>query len=109
MKKFATFAVLSGAALALAACDSSDDISEDAEADGVEITAEQAMEPVEAMPVQDTMGTAPEPEVDPAEADAETQATAEAAGESAAEVAARAQAAAADAEVATDSTEDVME
>jgi len=43
MKKFAIFAAASGAALALAACGSSDNASSDAQADTVEMPADEAL------------------------------------------------------------------
>lgn len=48
MKKIATFAMVSAAALALAACGSSDKASEEAQAENVEMPAEEAMGGVDA-------------------------------------------------------------
>lgn len=53
MKKFAQFAAASGAALALAACGSADDASVEAEADTVEMPADEALAGVEEEPVAD--------------------------------------------------------
>ena len=53
MKKFAQLAFASGAALALAACGSSDDASSEAEAESVEMPAEDALAGVEEEPVAD--------------------------------------------------------
>jgi hypothetical protein len=48
MKKFATIAFASAVALTLAACGSSDKANEDAQAENVEMPAEEAMDGVEA-------------------------------------------------------------
>ncbi|XUU61561.1 hypothetical protein ACRAQ6_04635 [Erythrobacter sp. HA6-11] len=64
MKKFTQFAVVSGAALALAACGSSDDASSEADAESVEMPAEEAMADVTEEPVMDeeaAMADAPAP------------------------------------------------
>jgi len=53
MTKFATLAFASAAALALAACGSSDSAKEEAQADNVEMPAEEAVGDVDAMPVAD--------------------------------------------------------
>lgn len=60
MKKFAQFAVASGAALALAACGSADDASVEAEADTVEMPADEALSGVEEEPVADEGAAADE-------------------------------------------------
>lgn len=52
-------------ALALAACGNSDDASEDATAESVEVTADEAMEQVTEEPVEDTAVAAPEPVEEP--------------------------------------------
>lgn len=97
MKKFALAPVL--ALAALAACGDTDDASTAAEADTVEMPADEAMTGVTAEPVADPTANATET----AETDTEAavEATAEEAGENAADVAARAQEAAAAAEEAT--------
>ena len=98
MKKFALAPVL--ALAALAACGDTDDASTAAEADTVEMPADEAMAGVTAEPAADPAANA----TDDAAADAEAavEATAAEAGESAADVAARAQAAAAEADEATE-------
>lgn len=53
MKKIAYFALASAAALALSACGSSDDASEQATPDNVEMPAEEQLSTVAAMPVPD--------------------------------------------------------
>jgi len=87
MKKIAYAAFASLAALSLTACGSADDASSDAEADTVEMPADEVMAGTEA-PVADADATA---EDESASADA--VAAAEAQGENAADVAAKAQAA----------------
>lgn len=94
MKKIVYAAFASAAALALAACGSSDDASEEAMADNVEMPADEAMSTVEA-PVVDPAAASDE------ESEAEatpTTATAEEAGDAAAAAAADVEAAAAAAE-----------
>ncbi|MFY7836436.1 MAG: hypothetical protein ACOVQ0_09175 [Novosphingobium sp.] len=91
MKKYPSLAIVAAAALALSACGKSDDASEAAEEDTVEMPADElpAMEPSAAAP-------APAPEVDAsAAADTEADAARDAANNAAA-VAAAAQAAAAE-------------
>ncbi|WP_435416667.1 hypothetical protein WAB17_07115 [Parerythrobacter aurantius] len=69
------FALAGILVLALAACSNSDDVSEDAAAENVEVTAEEALEDVTETPVQDSAVVArPEddaaeegPELDPVE------------------------------------------
>lgn len=103
MKKIA-FAALP-LAFALAACGSTDDASTAAEADTVEMPADEAMADVTEAPVADpAANAAADAAAEPAAA-ATASATAEEAGENAADVAARAQEAAAAAEAATDPTE----
>ena len=73
MKKFTIAAFSAVAALALSACGSSDSASEEAQADNVEMPAEEAMGDVEATPVPDASaaadaGAAMEPAAAPAEA-----------------------------------------
>ena len=72
MNKFALIAFASAAALGLAACGSSDDASEDAEADTVEIPADEAMagmpDPVADSDAADEAGQSPEETLDTAEA-----------------------------------------
>lgn len=98
MKKFALAPALV-LTLALAACGSADDASTAAEADTVEMPADEAMADVNEAPVVDPSANATDPA---AEETATVEATAQEAGENAAEVAARAQAAAAAAESATE-------
>ena len=57
MKKFVSVAFATTAALALSACGSSEDASVEAEAENVELPAEEAVAEVEEMPVEDTIGT----------------------------------------------------
>lgn len=90
MKTRTTFAVLTGAALMLAACGSADDASTEATADTVEMPADEALEAISDEPVPDPDATA----TDAPDIDAETEAGAEQAGDAAAEVAAEAAAAA---------------
>lgn len=53
MKKFATLAFAAGAALALAACGSSESAKEEAQADNVEMPAEEAIPADAGTPVAD--------------------------------------------------------
>lgn len=97
MKKIALAAL--PLTLAIAACGSTDDASTAAEADTVEMPADEAMAEVTEVPAADPAANAA---VDAAaEPEAAVEATAEEAGANAADVAARAQAAAAAAEAAT--------
>ena len=96
MKKIALFAAVSSFALALAACGGSDDASEDALADNVEMPADEAMADMP-MPEADATDAAEDAEAGPDEAMA-----AEAAGAAAEEAAADAAAAA---EAATEAAE----
>lgn len=98
MKKIALVAL--PLTLVLCACGSTDDASTAAEADTVEMPADEAMAGVTEEPVADPNANAAADTA--AEATDAAQATAEEAGANAAEVAARAQAAAAAAETATD-------
>lgn len=93
MKKIAAFALVAPFALSLAACGSADDASTEAEADTVEIQANDAMAEVTEEPVADE-GAA----VEDATAAAEEAATdtAEAAGDAAADIAAQVEAASAE-------------
>ena len=59
-------ALTAAASLALAACGSSEDASTEAEADTVEIPADDALTGVEAMPVEDAEANAVAPEADEA-------------------------------------------
>ena len=88
MKKIALFAAVSSFALALAACGDSDDASEDAMADNVELPADEAMADAP-MPAADATEAADDAEASPNEA-----AAAEDAADAAAAAAADAQAAA---------------
>ena len=54
MKKIANLAIVSGAALALAACGSSDSASTEATADTVEVPSDEALETVTEEPEEDT-------------------------------------------------------
>ena len=86
MKKIALFAAASSLALALAACGDSDDASEDALADDVELPADEAMANV------------PDPTADVDSEDTQDEAVTQEAAESAAD---EAEAAVADVEAAT--------
>ena len=91
-----TIALATGLALTLAACGSADDASTEAEADTVEVPANDALEGVVEEPVVDPEATAVEDATAEAEAAAAAQAAdAEAAGNAAADVAAQVEAAAA--------------
>jgi ABC-type uncharacterized transport system auxiliary subunit len=100
MKKIVSVALASAFALTLAACGSSDDASTEAEADTVELPADEAMDDVTAEPVADPAAMTPTP--DAAETTTPDQA-ADQAGADAAEAAAAVAAAAA--EGAEDSTQ----
>ncbi|MGB7407557.1 MAG: hypothetical protein WA908_03565 [Pontixanthobacter sp.] len=54
MKKFVSIALASTAALALSACGSSEDASVEAEAENVEIPAEEAVAEIDEMPIEDS-------------------------------------------------------
>lgn len=58
MKKFAALALATTAALALAACGSSEGAKEEAQADNVEMPAEEAVQDVDATPAPDASGAA---------------------------------------------------
>jgi hypothetical protein len=94
MKKFALIAFASTAALGLAACGSSDDASEDAMADTVEIPADEAMAGLPD-PVADEPGEA-------TETTEETRRTAEQAADDAVATVDDVEAAVRDAEAAAD-------
>ena len=53
MKKFTALAFVSAASLALAACGQSESAKEEAQADNVEMPAEEAVQDVDATPVAD--------------------------------------------------------
>ena len=91
MKKIALFAAVSSFALALAACGDSDDASEDAMADNVEMPADEAMAEVP-MPAADETEAAEDAE-DAAAAQATAEEAAAAAEQAAADAAAAAEAA----------------
>lgn len=93
MKKFAQFAVASGAALALAACGSADDASVEAEADTVEMPADEALDGIEEEPVADEGAMSDEGTPEPVTVEEATSAA-----DRAEDVAAAAEAAAAAAE-----------
>ena len=95
MKKITAFAVLGVASLALAACGSSDNASDDAGAETVEMPAEEALGPVSEEPVADPDADA----ADPADNAVDAQ-TAQQAADAAASVAEEAAAAAEAAEAA---------
>lgn len=97
MKKFAL--ALAPVAFALAGCGSTDDASTEAEADTVEMTADEALADVPAEPAADAEANAVEAATEDAEATVD--ATAAEAGANAEDVAARAQAAAAEADTET--------
>ena len=93
MKKIALFAAVSSFALALAACGGSDDASEDALADDVEMPADEAMADMP-MPVADATEAAEEAGEDAADdAAASAEEAAAAAEQAAADAAAAAEAA----------------
>ena len=58
MKKFTALAFATSAALALAACGSSESAKEEAQADNVEMPAEEAVQDVDATPAPDASGAA---------------------------------------------------
>lgn len=93
MKKLAYLAAASAATLVLAACGSADDASVDAEADTVEMPADEAMSAVEEEPVEDGNAAIEDQQTQAEEAEA---AVAAAAADAAADVAAQAAAAAAE-------------
>ena len=94
MKKIALFAAVSSFALALAACGDSDDASEDALADNVEMPADEAMADMP-MPAADATEAAEDAAADAAAAAATAEEAGDAAVEAAADAAAAAEAAAA--------------
>jgi hypothetical protein len=97
MKKFAQFAVIGTAALAVAACGNSNDASTEAMPETVEMPADEALEPIAEEPVVDEEALGPP--VDPA-ANAPDPITTEAVADDAAAVADEAIAAAEAAEAA---------
>ena len=58
MKKIAAFALASAAAVALAACGSSDSAKEEAQPENVEMPAEEAVGDIDATPVADASANA---------------------------------------------------
>lgn len=92
MKTIALFAAVSSFALALAACGGSDDASEDAMADDVEMPADEAMADMP-MPVADATEAAEDASEDAADAAASAEEAADAAEQAAADAAAAAEAA----------------
>lgn len=73
MRNFAPLSALIGAALLLTACGSADDASTEANADTVEMPADEALAPIAEDAVADPAATAtdaPETEVDPGAEDA---------------------------------------
>ena len=58
MKKIAAFVLASAAALALAACGSSDSAKEEAQPENVEMPAEEAVGDIDATPVADASANA---------------------------------------------------
>ncbi|UIP07496.1 hypothetical protein LY632_03610 [Erythrobacter sp. SDW2] len=77
------FGLVVAGSLALAACGSSDDVSEDTTAESVEVIAEETMEPVTEGPVEDT-AVAPQPveeeqDISPVEIKSNTEQSEEAA------------------------------
>lgn len=109
MNKFTKYAIVSGAALALAACGSSDDAATEAEADTVEMPADAAMADVVDEPVVDDtdvapVNTAPSARAEPVDTTTATEreeASARAAADNARDVAREAMEAADAAEAAT--------
>ena len=92
MKKIALFAAVSSFALALAACGGSDDASEDAMADDVEMPADEAMADTP-LPVADATEAADEADEAADDATANAEEAADAAEQAAADAAAAAEAA----------------
>jgi len=92
MKKIALFAAVSSFALALAACGGSDDASEDAMADDVEMPADEAMADTP-LPVADATEAADEADEAADDAVANAEEAADAAEQAAADAAAAAEAA----------------
>ncbi len=93
MNKITTLAFASLTALALTACGSSDDASVEAEADTVEMPANDAMEPVAEVPAADPVANAVEAaQTGPSKAVQAVENEADAAGDAAAAAAAEIQA-----------------
>lgn len=92
MRKLAAIAALTAATLGLAACGSADDASTEASADTVEMPADAALAPIDAVPLADPSATATDTP-DALETPA-PDASATAAADAAADVAAQAAAAA---------------
>jgi hypothetical protein len=95
MRKISTLTALAGASLLLSACGSYDDASTEANADTVEMPADEALSAVSEEPVDDPNATA-------TDAPATDAATAEDAADAAADVAAEAAAAAEAADAASE-------
>lgn len=105
MRKIAPLALLGGAALALAACGSSESASTEATADTVEMPADDALESVSEEPAEDTAANEGPPQGDGGDAEPPapvTREVAETAADRAADVAAQAEAAAEAADAAAD-------
>ena len=81
------FAVTAAATVALAACGSADDASTEAQADTVEVTADEALEGVEEMPVEDAGVSAEAAAAEAEEMSATEEAQIQAAGDNAADTA----------------------
>ena len=81
-------ALTAAASLALAACGSSEDASTEAEADTVEMTADESLTDIEEMPVEDPAANTAPVEMDPASPSEEAEI--QEAGDSAADTAAAA-------------------
>ncbi len=92
MKKIVSVAFASTAALALSACGTAEDASADAEAENVEMTAEEGVEGVEEAPTEDAMAGG-----EAAAEEATTEEASEAVAEEAESAASEAESAAADA------------
>ena len=108
MKKILTSLFATGAVLTLAACGSAEDASVDAEAENVEIAADEALSAVEETPVADPAATASEAAETPAAGEGATkkvEAEAEDAGAAAAAAVADIEAITGAAEKAADATE----
>ena len=110
MKKILTFAAAGTLALTLAACGSSEDASVEAEADTVEVDANDALEDVDAAPVaiEEPVVAPPAGSQGPATVATPVPAD-EAAGVDAEAAAAEAEAAAADVQAAIDAAEAATE
>ena len=109
MKKIALTALLTGSALALAACGDAEDASYEAEADNVEVPANEAMDTVEDEPVEDADATAEATEEVADTVEAEADAAAENAEDVVADIEALTNEAMEDGEDAADEAEEAVD